>query len=148
MCLPSTSGSKAKTIITIFAEPARRPMGGAPGDPAPGICREAVGVNSPHPGTGTWAVDSECWEGSPRSRVFCVFVCLFFITGREEERLDPGSLDRRRSRVRRQQFIGLFGAAPFANRRLPFFYSRSSPGGAAKLYIHSSDRRQENSPLD
>lgn len=105
-------------------------MGGAPGDPAPGICLEAVGVNSPHPGTGTWAVlgcTSECWEGSPGSGVF-------LITGREEERLDPGSLDGRRGRVRRQQFIGLFGAAPFANRGLPFFfYPGSSPGEVAKL---------------
>ena len=85
--------------------------------------------------------------GVPQEQIFLFL--FFLITGREEERLDPGSLDRRRSRVRRQQFIGLFGAAPFANLGLPFFfYSGSSPGGVAELYIHSSDRRQENSPLD
>ena len=97
---------------------------------------------APVPGLSTQGAE----RGPPGAEVWFV---LFFITGKEEERLDPGSLDGRRSRVRRQQFIGLFGAAPFANLGLPFFfYSGSSPGGVAELYIHSSDRRQENSPLD
>lgn len=62
--------------------------------------------------------------------------------------MDPGSLDGREAGcTRRQQFIGLFGAALLQTEGLPFFfYPGSSPGGVANCISTPRIDVRKNNP--
>lgn len=112
--------------------------------PGSGICREAVELTLHTPAIGTLGCRLRVLRGVPGKAEFC-FV-LFFITVRGE--VGPRVTGRAEAEAEAAVHRPVWGCS-FCEPRAPFFfYPGSSPGGVAKLYIHSSDRRQENSPLD